>query len=83
MKVLLGAGAQTDVQDQVCNVLCSLMCEWCLCVEEGEGVRLIYIFVQSTLIVELVDLEGLTGNIAARVPLTSCLFSPWFRLTYL
>ena len=55
----------------------------CVCVEEGEGVRLIYIFVQSTLIVDLVDLEGWTGNIAARVPLTSCLFRPWFRLTYL
>ena len=23
VKVLLGAGAETDVQDQVCNVLCS------------------------------------------------------------
>ena len=32
VKVLLGAGAETDVQDQVCNVLCSkwcsLICGW-------------------------------------------------------
>ena len=35
VKVLLGAGAETDVQDQVCNVLCSkwcaLICGWLIC----------------------------------------------------
>ena len=37
VKVLLGAGAETDVQDQVCNVLCSntsmygSICGWLMC----------------------------------------------------